>query len=326
LRLADATRKVYISWIEQYLRFCAGVRGEWTHPAKLGTQDVEAILNDLVGRRALSASAQNQCLNALVFLYRQVLDDVLPRDHLGKLEFMRSTRPKRLPTVLSVQEVRRIIDVCPAGHKYRLMLELMYGTGMRIGELCTLRVRDIDFGRAQIIIRAAKGDKDRVVMLPAALGDRLRTHLGAVRTRWDTDVVGGAGYAPVPDAVLHRRPSARREWPFQFVFASSVVRRDEGGRGTRWHVDASAFDRFIVDASQRAGIAKRVTGHAFRHSFATHVLESGYDIRQVQTLLGHASLKTTQIYTHVMATPAMAVQSPLDRMVPLQAQAGVAGA
>jgi len=315
LRLADSTRRVYSSWIEQYLRFTAGVHGQWVHPAKLGTSDVEGFLNDLVGRRRLSASAQNQCLNALVFLYRQVLEDVLPHDHLGKLEFMRSTRPKRLPTVLSVAEVRRIIEAVPLNHKCRLMIELMYGTGMRIGELCTLRIRDIDFGRAQIIVRAAKGDKDRAVMLPEALQDRLRTHLGGNRARWDADVSRGGGYAPVPHAVLHRRPSARREWPFQFVFPSTVVRRDEQGRGTRWHTDPSALDRFIVAASQTAGIAKRVTGHAFRHSFATHVLESGYDIRQVQTLLGHSSLKTTQIYTHLMNKPAVAVASPLDRLV-----------
>jgi integron integrase len=309
------TERAYLHWIRRYILF-HGKR----HPAGMGAEEITRFLSHLANEDNVAAATQAQALAALLFLYGPVLETELP----WLDQIVRAKRPRRLPTVLDKAEVHRLLDRMSGEHG--LMARLMYGTGMRIGELCTLRVRDIDFGRAQIIIRAAKGDKDRVVMLPAALGDRLRTHLGAVRTRWDTDVVGGAGYAPVPDAVLHRRPSARREWPFQFVFASSVVRRDEGGRGTRWHVDASAFDRFIVDASQRAGIAKRVTGHAFRHSFATHVLESGYDIRQVQTLLGHASLKTTQIYTHVMATPAMAVQSPLDRMVPLQAQAGVAGA
>jgi integron integrase len=314
LRLADSTHQVYGAWIEQYLRFVADDRGRWVHRAKVGTRDVEAFLNDLVVRRRLSASAQNQCLNALVFLYRQVLQDVMPRDHLGKLEFLRSTRPKRLPTVLSAQEVHRVIEAVPIDHKFRLMLELMYGTGMRVSEVCTLRIRDIDFGRAQIIIRAAKGDKDRMVMLPVSLRGRLADHVQAVRRQWDTDVARNGGFAPVPDAVAHRRPSAGREWPFQFCFPSTVLRRDERGRGTRWHTDPSAFDRFIVLAARRAGIAKRVTCHAFRHSFATHVLESGYDIRQVQTLLGHASLKTTQIYTHVMNKPSVAVTSPLDRL------------
>jgi integron integrase len=250
-----------------------------------------------------------------VFLYTHVLADVIPQDHLGNFLLQRSRRPRRIPTVLSIDEVRRVIDAIDPMRISRLMVELMYGTGMRVGEVCTLRIRDIDFGRAQIIIRAAKGDKDRIVMLPAMLTPRLRAQVDAAEARWRKDVVRGGGHAPVPDALLHKRPRAGHELPWQFVFPSTVLRRDECGRGVRWHTDPSALDRVVYAAAIRAGIGKRVTCHAFRHSFATHVLEAGYDIRPLQTLLGHASLKTTMIYTHVMNKPAVAVTSPLDRLL-----------
>ena len=161
LRLSAATVLAYRSWVEQYLRFCSRGRGAWTHPVDLGTEDCEAFLNDLVIRRRLSASSQNQALNALVFLYKHVLENALPQDHLGKFAILRSRRVKRVPTVLSTAEVRRVIEAVPAGRMSRLMIELLYGTGMRVGEVCTLRVRDIDMGRAQIIIRAAKGGPNR---------------------------------------------------------------------------------------------------------------------------------------------------------------------
>jgi integron integrase len=313
-RLAENTIDVYLLRIRQYLAFCAGRRGGWTHPRELGTADVEAFLNHLVIERRLSASTQNQALNAVVFLYWRVLQDDNPQEHLGKFLLQRSRRVKRVPTVLSVEEVGRVIGAVPPERIYRLMLELMYGTGMRVSETCTLRVRDIDLGRAQIIVRQGKGDKDRIVMLPHCLRERLRGQLEAVERRWRRDVARGGGYAPVPDALEHKRPRAGKELPWQFVFPSSVMRRDESGYGARWHADQSALDRWVYAAAQRAGITKRVTCHTFRHSFATHLLEAGYDIRQVQTLLGHASLKTTMIYTHIMNKPAIAVCSPLDRI------------
>ena len=242
--------------------------GRWEHPAKLGTGDCEAFLNDLVVRRRLSASSQNQALNALVFLYSRVLENAIPQDHLGKFALLRSRRPKRIPTVLCADEVRRLIEALDPARMSRLMIELMYGTGMRVGEVCTLRVRDIDFGRAQIIVRAAKGDKDRIVMLPASLGQRLREQVDAVEQRWRDDLARGGGYAPVPNALLHKRPRAGHELPWQFVFPSSVMRRDECGRGVRWHSDPSTLDRIVYAAARRAGIAKRVTAHTFRHSGA----------------------------------------------------------
>lgn len=229
-----------------------------------------------------------------------------------------------MPTVLSVDEVRRLIERVPERGNYRLMVKLLYGTGLRVSECCTLRVRNIDFGRAQIIVRQGKGDKDRIVMLPGHLQSGLGTHLAHVERRWRQDVARGGGYAPVPDALEHKRPTAGREWPFQFVFPSVVMRRDGRGLGRRWHADASGLDRVVRRAADAAGIAKRVTCHTFRHSFATHLLEQGYDIRQVQTLLGHASLKTTMIDTHVMNRPAVAVVSPLDRLEHVGSTGGAA--
>jgi integron integrase len=313
-RLADNTIAAYAHWARDFLRFSATRHGGWKHPVELGTADVEAFLNDLVMRRRLAASSQNQALNALAFLYKHVLDDVIPQDHLGKFLLQRSRRAARLPTALSAGEVRRVIEAIPPTRIYRLMVELLYGTGMRVSELCGLRVRDIDLGRAQIIVRAGKGDKDRVVMLPSCLGDRLGEQLAVVGRRWRSDVAHGGGYAPVPDSLEHKRPRAGTELPWQFVFPSTVMRRDDAGYGTRWHADSSALDRAICNAARRAGVAKRVTCHAFRHSFATHVLEAGYDIRQVQSLLGHASLKTTMVYTHVMNRAATAVRGPLDAL------------
>jgi len=296
------------------MTFCAGLHGAWKHPAELRTGDAESFLNDLVIRRRLSASSQNQALCALAFLYRHVLEGVIPNEHLGKFLLERSRRVPRVPTVLSVDEVRRIIEAISPASIYRLMVELLYGTGMRVSECCTVRVADIDLGRAQIIVRSGKGDKDRVVMLPERLRDRLSDQLDAVQRRWRCDVSRGGGYAPVPDALEHKRPRAGKELPWQFVFPSSVMRRDESGYGKRWHADSSVLDRAVCDAARRAGIDKRVTCHTFLHSFATHLLEAGYDIRQVQTLLGHASLKTTMVYTHVMNKPSIAVTSPLDRL------------
>ena len=296
-RLAANTIAAYSGRVRDFLTFCRDPAGAWRHPRQLGTADVEVYLNDLVTRRRLSASSQNQALNALVFLYRHVLD-AIPQDHLGQFELRRSRRAPRVPTVLSADEVEQVIACVPERRNCRLLVKLLYGAGLRVTEACTLRAQDIDLQRAQIIVRAGKGDRDRVVMLPASLRGELASQLERVATRWRADVARGGGYAPVPDALANKRPSAARELPLQFVFPSTLLRNGPDGRGRRWYADPSALDRAVRAAARAAGVHKRVTCHTFRHSFATHLLEAGYDVRRVQTLLGHASLKTTMVHMH----------------------------
>jgi integron integrase len=313
--LAPRTIECYEAWVRNYLRFArARAGGQWRHPRELRGPDVEDFLNHLVLDRKLSASSQNQALNAVVFLYRHVLGHELGPDHLGAIEAERAGRPARIPTVLSVREVERVLARIPATSPHRLMAQVLYGCGLRLMECCTLRLRDLDFERSQILIRAGKGDKDRTVMLPASLRRPLDAQVRRVRERWRADVAEGGGYAPVPDAIAHKCPSASRELAWQFVVPSSVVRGGRDGRRRRWHAHPTGLDRAVRAAARAAGTMKRVTCHTFRHSFATHLLEGGYDVRQVQTLLGHASLKTTMVYTHVMSKPSMTVQSPLDRL------------
>lgn len=271
-------------------------------------------MTSLVRDRRLSASSQNQALCALVFLYEQVLAGEVAEGHLGRFAAERSRRPVRVPTLLSVGEVRRVIGAAKGGSMERVLMELLYGTGMRVMEGCTLRVRDVDFERGQILVRGGKGEKDRVVMLPGALVGALAERCRQVRRQHERDVSKGGGYVPVAAEVENKVPYAERDWRWQYVFPSAVMRRDESGRGFRWHGDPAVLARKVGIAAREAGVGKRVTPHTFRHSFATHLLEAGYDVRQVQTLLGHASLKTTMIYTHVMNKPAVAVRSPLDAL------------
>jgi integron integrase len=277
----------------------------WRHPRELGAREVGEFLTHLARDRQLAASTQNQACNAIVFLYRRVLEGELPADHLGQFVAERSKRPKRVPTVLSENEVRRVIDELPAGSARTIMVRLLYGTGLRVMECCTLRVRDLDFDRAQVIVRGGKGDQDRIVMLPDSLRGVLIDHLRQVRRRFDRDLAKGGGFVPLPPVLEHKVPYAEDDWRWQFVFPSLTMVRDENGRGTRWHCSPGVLDRIVRAAAVAAGVTKRVTCHTFRHSFATHLLEAGYDVRQVQTLLGHKDLRTTQLYTHVMNRPAM---------------------
>lgn len=311
--LARTTIQCYQLWIAEFLRF-SRIEGQWREPCELGAAEVGAFLTHLARDRRLSASSQNQATCAIVFLYKQVLAGEVPDDHLGRFEFERSARPARVPTVLSADEVTRLIEAVKPGSMHRLMIELLYGCGLRAMECCTLRLRDIDFERSQIIVRGGKGDKDRIVMLPQALRRELIEQCRRVRMRHARDVRIDGGYVPLPDVLEHKVPYARQDWRWQYVFPSITLRRDSEGRGYRWHTNPSVLDRTIRGAARRARISKRVTAHTFRHSFATHVLEAGHDIRQVQTLLGHSALKTTMIYTHVMNKPAIAVTSPLDRL------------
>lgn len=310
--LSPRTIACYQSWVKDFLRYHRE-GNRWRHPRELAEREVEAYLTHLAVQRRLSASSQNQATNALVYLYKQVLADELGKEHLGKFAAERSRRPARVPTVLSVDEVRRVLGAIE-GSTWRLMAELLYGTGMRVSECCTLRVRDVDFERGQIVIRGGKGDKDRIVMLPASLRGRLQEQVGRARDRHDLDMAAGGGYVPLPDSVANKVKYAERDWRWQYLFPSAVMRRNQTDRGFRWHTDPGALSRVITVACKRSGVGKRVTPHTFRHSFATHLLEHGYDVRQVQELLGHEKLETTMIYTHVMNRPAVTVQSPLDRL------------
>ena len=311
--LSPRTLAVYQWWVRRFLKYHrAG--GAWRHPRELRGPDVGAFLTHLARDRRMSASSQNQAINAIVFVYRDVLADELDPDHLGPIAAERSARPAKVPTVLSAPEAARLIAAMKPGSMHRAMTEVLYGCGLRLGECCTLRVRDLDFDRAQIIVREGKGAKDRLVMLPRTLAPDLRRWVARVLERHARDVAVGGGYAPVSDAVAHKIPSASRDAAWQFVFASRILRRDAAGRGWRWQTDRAALDRAIRRAARSAGLTKRVSAHTLRHSFATHLLEAGYDVRQVQTLLGHAELKTTMIYTHVAIRPALAVTSPLDRL------------
>jgi integron integrase len=311
--LAKGTIECYQRWVEDFLRF-SRIDGRWRAPGELLATDVEIYLTHLARDRRLSAASQNQATCAIVFLYKQVLVDGLGEDHLGRFEAERSHRPMRIPTVLSAEEARHVIETIAPRSMHRLMVELLYGSGLRAMECCTLRLRDLDFDRQQIVVRSGKGDKDRIVMMPQSLRVQLAEQCRCVRRRHARDLEHGGGNVPLPDSLSHKVAYAECDWRWQFLFPSATLRRDERGRGFRWFANPSVLDRTIKHAARRAGIAKRVTCHTFRHSFATHVLEAGYDIRQLQTLLGHAALKTTMIYTHVMNKPAVTVISPLDRL------------
>lgn len=310
-RLARSTISRYQDWIIQFLRFSRS-GSNWRHPRELFAVDVEAYLTHLARHRRVSASTQNQAMCAIVFLYKQVLAEELGEDHLGRFEAERARRPIRVPTVLSIDEVQSVIQVIAPRSMHRLMVELLYGTGLRVSECCQLRLRDLDFERGQIIVRGGKGDKDRIVMLPQALRGRLGEQCRRVRAMHQRDLRHGGGNVQLPDPLANKVPYTECDWRWQFAFPSATVRRDQAGRGFRWFAHPGVLDRTICNAARRAGLSKRVTAHTFRHSFATHLLETGYDIRQVQTLLGHANVETTMVYTHVMNKPAIAVKSPLD--------------
>jgi len=330
LHYSANTITCYQRWIAEFLSFCRD-NGRWRQPAELGASHVQAFLTHLAVHRKVAASTQNQATNAIVFLYRRVLVDELPADHLGKFVAERSKRPVRIPTVLSTDEVSRIIAAMEstgeAGRPRTLMVQLLYGTGMRLMEVHQLRLRDLDFDRGQILIRQGKGDKDRLVMMPQRLRAPLLEQARRVRALHQRDLARGRGFAPVPDVLLNKVPYAADDWRWQFLFPSqsaapiTIERQRADGtiaaeqRYVRHHAAVGVLDRFIRAAVRNAGVSKRVTAHTFRHSFATHLLEAGYDIRQVQTLLGHQRLETTMIYTHVMNKPAIAVSSPLDRLV-----------
>jgi integron integrase len=298
------TEQAYVEWIKRFILF-HGKR----HPATLGAAEVEAFLTDLAVARQVAAPTQNQAKSALLFLYKDVLDIELP--WLGQVESARA--PHRLPVVLTRAEVAEVLRNLHGVHA--LIGSLLYGTGMRVMEGMRLRAKDVDFARAEILVRDGKGHKDRVTVLPRAIAPRLRRQLDHARALHEKDLKAGYGEVWLPFALARKYRAAAREWGWQYVFPAEERSRDpRSGAVRRHHLSDQAFQRAMRQAVRDAGIAKPATPHTLRHSFATHLLESGYDIRTVQEILGHADVSTTMIYTHVLNRGGRAVVSPLDRV------------
>jgi integron integrase len=298
------TLESYAGWIRRFILF-NGKR----HPSEMAEAEVVAFLTDLAVAGQVSASTQNQALAAVVFLYRHVI-----KRELGDLGAMvRARLPVRLPVVLSRDEVRAVFRHL-AGVPW-IVASLLYGAGLRLNECLELRVKDIDADRSQIFVHRGKGNKDRLVPLPGVTRDRLADHLLRVRRLHASDLSAGAGTVVLPDAVSRKYPNAARDWRWQFVFPAGRLYRDpRSGLPTRFHLHETAIQREVVRAVRDAGLTKRASCHTFRHSFATHLLEDGYDIRTVKELLGHADVSTTMVYTHVLQRGALGVRSPADRL------------
>ncbi len=298
------TEQSYVHWVRRYVLF-HGKR----HPAEMGADEVTRFLSHLAVDRHVSASTQNQALAAILFLYRHVLGIELPWLN----DVVRAKRPVRIPVVFTRDEVRRLL--APLEGTVWLMASLIYGAGLRVSECVHLRTKDVDFHYCQLIVRDSKGQKDRVTVLPSALIEPLRTHLARVKTLHELDLKDGFGEAELPHALARKYPNAGKEWGWQFVFPSA--KRSPGwhdGVERRFHVSDSTIQKALKQAMRQARIMKPGSVHTLRHSFATHLLESGYDIRTVQELLGHRDVKTTQIYTHVLQKGGHAARSPLDQL------------
>jgi len=303
-RYSQRTQDAYVSWVRRYVLF----HGK-QHPAELGAAQIAEFLTSLAEEDQVSASTQSQAASALIFLYKTVLGvDIAMVDGV-----VRAKVPRRLPVVLTRDEVRAVLERL-TGRK-RLVVMLLYGSGLRLLECMRLRVKDLDFGRGEIRLRQGKGAKDRITMLPVAVRPALAEHLAAAQERHQRDLEDGAGFVMLPDALERKYPTASREWAWQYVFPASRLWTDPGnGRRYRHHLHESAVQRAVKQAIREAGIAKHATCHTFRHSFATHLLEDGYDIRTVQELLGHRDLRTTMIYTHVLNRGGYGVRSPVDAL------------
>ncbi|MGO8754947.1 MAG: integron integrase [Gallionellaceae bacterium] len=297
------TEKTYVDWIKRFIWF-HGKR----HPREMGASEVEAFLSHLAVARSVSASTQNQAKSALLFLYKEVLQVELPwLDNVTQAKV-----PKRLPVVLTREEVRAVLTHMDG--TMWLIASLLYGSGLRIMECLRLRVKDADLGKGEILVREGKGFKDRVTMLPASLVQPLKDHLVRVKALHEEDLKTGHGEVYMPFALARKYPNAGRSWGWQYVFPSRNLSVDPlSGVIRRHHADEKTIRRAVQRAVRDAGIYKPATPHTFRHSFATHLLESGYDIRTVQELLGHADVSTTMIYTHVLNKGGKGVVSPLDR-------------
>lgn len=305
LHYSKRTEQAYVDWAKRFLLF-----HNKRHPHEMGAAEVEAYLTHLAVARHVAASTQNQALAALLFLYQKVLHIQLPQ-----LNAVRAKRPDRLPVVLSTAEVRMILSQLDGID--RLQAELLYGCGLRILECCRLRVKDIDFERQQIIVREGNGEKDRTVPLPQRTFARLRQQIEEVRQIHHDDLEAEQGRMWLPYALAATFPQADRELGWQYLFPStrlSTDPRSADGLLRRHHRSESLLQKRVRLATLSSGMTKRVSCHTFRHSFATHLLEAGHEIRTVQKLLGHADVSTTMIYTHVLQRGASGVQSPLDRL------------
>lgn len=302
------TEQAYLGWIKRFILFHSK-----RHPREMSAGEVTAFLTHLAVDGKVSASTQNQALNAVLFLYRDVLKITLPwLDGVQRVK-----KPMRLPVVLTRDEVKALLSGLD-GTRW-LIVSLIYGSGLRLTEALRLRVKDLDFHYQQLIIRDAKGQKDRVTTLPQSLVETLRNHLLRVQRLHRQDLDEGFGMVYLPDALARKYPKADREWAWQFVFPSANRSRDPRSRIVRrHHVHESAIQKAVKNAVRKAGIVKLASVHTLRHSFATHLLEDGYDIRTVQELLGHSDVSTTMIYTHVLQKGGKAALSPLDRIMPTQ--------
>lgn len=301
--LSRRTEEAYRYWIRRYIYF-----HDKRHPVAIGAHGITPFINFLASEQNVAASTQSLALNALLFLYREVLDL-----EVGQLEGLkRIQRPARLPTVLSVGEVRDLLSYISGTP--RLMAELLYGTGLRVTEAMTLRIKDLNLQSGTIHVRNGKGAKDRTTLLPLRLRESLQSHLLRVAALHKEDLSKGAGHVPLPGALHRKYPNASRSLGWQFVFPSKTQRAcPETGRLLRWHASETTVQKAFRTALERAGIHKHASVHTLRHSFATHLLANGTDIRTIQLLLGHRNLKTTMIYTHVYQAVRDTV-SPLDRL------------
>lgn len=299
---ARSTEDAYVEWAGRYVRF-HGLRD----PATLGADDVTAFLTHLVDDRNLSASTQNQALSAILFLYRDVLGM-----EIGVLQpFAYARKPRRLPVVLSQVEVGAVLERMVPPHE--LLARVLYGTGLRIGECVRLRIQDVDFSRGQVIVRRGKGQVDRVTLLPQAVVEPLRAQIDMVAQQLRSDRANGLGGVELPFALERKLPNASRELIWQWLFPASDLAVDDGtGELRRPHMAKRLLQATVHEAVVRAGIRKKASAHTLRHSFATHLLEAGVDIRTIQVLLGHRSVKTTMIYTHVVKRGPLGVVSPMD--------------
>lgn len=298
------TEQSYVDWIKRFIRF-----HDKRHPKDMGAPEIETFLTHLAVKGKVSASTQNQAKSALLFLYREVLEQQLP--WLDKVT--QAKAPTRLPVVLTVDEVQAVLKRLSGTHW--LIASLLYGAGLRLMEAVRLRVKDVEFARHEIIVREGKGAKDRMTMLPESAIETLKRHLAKVKALHEEDLAAGGGDVYLPFALDKKYPNAGREWGWQYVFPSAKLSTDpRSGVIRRHHVDEKGIQRAMKQAVRDAKIAKPATPHSLRHSFATHLLQNGYDIRTVQELLGHSDVSTTMIYTHVLNRGGKGVVSPMDRL------------